>query len=97
MFTIKTLKLKKPSLTAVYNFLGKHYLMILGIIFSLLLCLNLLIYYQYVYLTVKAQPEPTIEKVVIDQETLEKVLNNLDIRLKNLVRVRLTSYADPFR
>lgn len=94
---MKTLKLKKPSLTAVYSFLRKHYLVILGIIFGLLICLNLLIYYQYVYLTVKAQPEVFFEKVVIDQETLEKVLNNLDIRLKNLVRVRLTSYTDPFR
>ena len=89
--------LKKPSLTAVYNFLKKHYLMILGIIFALLICLNALIYYQYVYLTMRVQPEPTIEKVAIDQETLEKVLNNLDIRLKNLDRVRLTNYADPFR
>ena len=94
---MKTIKLKKPSLTAVYNFLRKHYLVILGIIFGLLICLNLLIYYQYVYLTMNVQPEPIIEKVAIDQETLEKVLNNLDIRLKNLVRVRLTNYADPFR
>jgi len=94
---MKTLKLKKLSLTAAYNFLRKHYLVILGIIFGLLICLNLLIYYQYVYLTMKAQPEPTIEKVVIDQKTLEKVLNNLDIRLKNLVRIRLTNYSDPFR
>ncbi len=88
---------KKPSLTAVYIFLKKYHLMILGIIFGLLICLNLLIYYQYVYLTMKVQPEPIIEKVVVDQETLEKVLNNLDIRLKNLVRVRLTNYADPFK
>jgi len=94
---MKALKFKKPSLTAVYSFLRKNYLVILGIIFGLLICLNILIYYQYVYLTVKAQLEPTIEKVVIDQETLEKVLNNLDIRLKNLVRIRLTNYADPFR
>jgi len=94
---MKTIKFKKPSLTAVYNFLKKHYVVILGIIFALLLCLNFLIYYQYVYLTMKAQPEPTDEKVVIDQETLEKVLDNLDVRLKNLVRVRLTSYSDPFR
>jgi len=89
--------IKKISLTAVYNFLKKHYLVILGIIFGLLICLNLLIYYQYVYLTIKTQPEPTIERVVINQETLEKVLNNLDIRLNNLVRVRLTNYSDPFR
>ena len=94
---MKTLKLKKPSLTAVYNFLRKYYIVILGIIFGLLICFNLLIYYQYVYLTVKVQPESTIEKVVIDQETLEKVLSNLDARLENLVRVRLTNYADPFR
>jgi len=94
---MKTLKLKKPSLTQIYNFLKKYYLTILGIILALLICLNVLIYYQYVYSTMKAQLEPTIEKVAIDQEILEKVLNNLDIRLKNLDRVRLTRYIDPFR
>jgi len=94
---MKIPKFKKPSLTAIHNFLRKHYLMILGIIFILLICLNFLIYYQYVYLTIGAQPESTIERIVIDQETLGKVLNNLDIRLKNLVRVRLTNYFDPFK
>ncbi len=94
---MKILKFKKPSTTTVYSFLRKNYLVILGIIFALLICSNFLIYYQYVYSTIKAQLEPITEKVVIDHEILEKVLSNLDIRLKNLVRIRLTNYADPFR
>jgi DNA-directed RNA polymerase subunit H (RpoH/RPB5) len=62
----------------------------------LLLCWNALIYYQYVYLTTQVQPEPVIEKITVDQETLQKVLENLTIREENLSRVKTKKYFDPF-
>jgi hypothetical protein len=89
--------LKKLPLEKIEHFLKNYHLWILGIIFALLLCLNGLIYYQYVYLAIKAQPKPILEEVVIDQETLDKVLDNLDIRIETLSRVETTAYSDPFR
>ncbi|PIP17355.1 MAG: hypothetical protein COX44_00390 [Candidatus Portnoybacteria bacterium CG23_combo_of_CG06-09_8_20_14_all_37_13] len=88
---------KKISLEKVNYFLKNYYRWILGIIFVLLFCLNILIYYQYVYLTMKAEPEPTLEKITIDQEGLKKILDNLDKRQENLERVEKTNYSDPFR
>ena len=71
-------------------------MIILGIIFALLICLNALIYYQYV-LAVRFQPEITIEKTTIDQETLQEVLDNVAFREENLWRVEDTRYYDPFK
>ena len=45
----------------------------------------------------KAEPEPTLEKITIDQEGLKKILDNLDKRQENLERVEKTNYSDPFR
>jgi hypothetical protein len=89
--------LKKPSPEKIYNFLKKYYRWILGIIFALLICLNVLVYYQYIYLTIKSQPELILDKVTIDQETLQNVLDNLEMREESLWRVKHTHYTDPFR
>lgn len=88
---------KKINLEKINYFLKRYYCWILGIAFALLICLNILIYYQHVYLTIETEPELTLKKVTIDQEGLEKILDNLDKRQKNLERVEKTDYKDPFR
>jgi len=89
--------IEKINLSKAYNFLKKYYRCILGIIFALLICINALVYYQYVYLMMKVQPEPVLEKIAINQEILQKVLDNLNIRDANLSRVKTTQYTDPFK
>ncbi len=74
----------------------KYYRWILVIIFILLICFNAFIYYQYIYLAVRARPESQGKEVAIDQETLEEVLENLNLREENLSRVKKTRYASPF-
>ena len=85
------------SVDLVYKILKKYRLLILGIFFALLICFNALVYYQYVFLTMRAHPEPIIEKAVIDEENLSKVLGNLETRENNLMRVEKSQYADPFK
>ena len=86
-----------PSIRKIHDFLKKHYPLILGIVFGFLLCLNLLISYIYIYRVITVQAEPIIDKTCIDQETLQKVLDNLDKRQENLSRVQTDWYKDPFR
>lgn len=84
------------SIDLVYKFLKKYRLLILGIFFAILICFNALVYYQYVFLTMRAHPEPIIERLVINEEDLNKVLSNLETREDNLMRVEESRYADPF-
>lgn len=80
----------------IYVFLEKYLKLILGAVFVLVLILNAFIYYQYVYLIMQVQPEPVIEKVLVDHETLKKVLADVMMREDNLSRVRAIKYFDPF-
>lgn len=90
------LLLKKISPEKIHNFLSNYYPWILIIIFVLLICFNALIYYQYVYLSVKADLEPRGEEIAIDQEILQKVLDNVNLREDNLLRVQQKKYYSPF-
>lgn len=84
------------KLIETYNFLRKYYPTILLVVFASLICLNLFVYYQYVYLPTKAQADSNIEKTVIDAEILDEVLIDIKEREGNLSRVKKTRYADPF-
>jgi len=48
-------------------------------------------------MAMRAHPDPTIERAVINEENLNKVLDNLETREDNLMRVQKTDYADPFK
>ncbi len=89
--------LKKISLEKVNYLLKKYRRLIPGIVFILLVGLNIFIYYQYVYLVMVVRPEPKLEKTTIDRENLEKVLDSLDQRQTTLNRVERTGYSDPFQ
>jgi len=84
------------SLETISNFLKKYYFWILGVIFFLLFCLSIFIYYQHIYLTINTQLDPTQEEIVIDQEMIEKVMGNIEGRQDNLSRVEKKDYQDPF-
>ncbi len=84
------------SLEKMTSFLDKRRLWIIGAIFVLLLCFNAFIYYQYIYRIMIVQPEPEIEKMVINQELLENFLNGITARQGNLSRVKTADYPDPF-
>ncbi|MAF20733.1 MAG: hypothetical protein CMI55_03560 [Parcubacteria group bacterium] len=80
----------------IYLFLEEYLKLILGVVFVLILILSAFIYYQYVYLVMQVHPEPVIERILVDQETLEKVLADVIMREDNLSRVRAIKYFDPF-
>ncbi|MEA2113135.1 MAG: hypothetical protein U9P63_00535 [Patescibacteria group bacterium] len=86
----------KISFETISLFLEKYYKLILGIIFILLLCLNVFIYYKYVYLADKMEANATIESVSVNEEVLNKVLEEIDFREKTLMRVETNKYFDPF-
>jgi len=88
--------IKKVSLEQIYKFLKKYGPWILGFVFVALLAFNIFIYYQYVYQNLKKEPEVKVRKTLINQEKMQKVLRNLEIRQKNLERVLKKEYSDPF-
>ena len=77
--------------------LEKYRRLILGIVFVLLISLNVFIYYQYVYSVMVARSEPELEEIKINQDNLGEVLDNLDQRQATLNRVERAGYADPFQ
>jgi cell division protein YceG involved in septum cleavage len=86
----------KISPQKISNFLKKYYFWILGAIFFLLLCLNAFIYYQCVYLTTNTQPKAIGREVTIDEETLNKIMKNIEERKESLSRAKTTKYFNPF-
>ncbi len=86
----------KISIEKTNFFLKKYYRLILGIIFILLLCLNVFVYYKYVYLAAKAEIRVTIKKASINEKILNEVLEEIDIREKTLIRIETNKYLDPF-
>lgn len=86
----------KISLTGIYNFLKKYYPWILIGFFVLVICLSAAIYYQYVYLIMKAEPNPAAKKTLVNEQALNQFLDNLNRREENLNRVKNTDYSNPF-
>ncbi len=84
------------SLERISNFLKKYHFFILGIIFILLLCFNAFIYNQYVYVTTNMEVDPVGDKVVIDRDVFKKVIEIIDERNDNLIRVKTENYYTPF-
>jgi len=68
----------------------------LGIIFILLLCFNAFIYYQYVYVATNMNVDPVDDRIVVDEDVLKKVIESIDERKDNLIRVKTESYSTPF-
>lgn len=84
------------SFKKINSFLGKYYKWILGVILVLLFCFNAFIYYNYVYLATKADISATVEKVSVNEEVLNKVLEEIRIKEEALVRIETETYFDPF-
>jgi len=80
----------------IVDFLKKKCPWIIGIIFVLLISINIFIYYQYVYLTMKIQPELTNEEISINEEIFKKVQEDIKKRVNTLSRVKRTEYRNPF-
>lgn len=87
----------KISSEKIYKFLNKYYKWILLAVFIILLCFNAYFYYKYIYLATEAQLEITHKEAGINQLTLQKILDNLDLRDRNLLRINSTDYRDPFK
>jgi flagellar basal body-associated protein FliL len=84
------------SLEKIYNFLKKYYIWILIGVFLVLLSLNGLIYYKYVYLTITEEPQPRITRIKVLEDKLDGVLVELETRQKTLDRVKENEYDNPF-
>ncbi|OGZ32301.1 MAG: hypothetical protein A3I88_03785 [Candidatus Portnoybacteria bacterium RIFCSPLOWO2_12_FULL_39_9] len=81
----------------IYLFLRAYQNIILAVIFALLLGLNVLIFYQYVYSVVEKQPEIQIKKTAVNREILQKILSEVAERRETLSRALKTEYPDPFK
>ena len=84
------------SFEKINSFLEKYYKLMLGLTLVMLLCLNAFIYYNYVYLATKAEISATIEIVSVDENVLNKVLEEIKIKEESLIRIETNKYADPF-
>ena len=84
------------SIEKIYKFLKKHYRLIVGSVFALLIVVWGLVHYQYVYLTVNSQVDLTDSKILVDEEALNQVLTNITDREDNLERVLRKTYPDLF-
>ncbi|MFH0906996.1 MAG: hypothetical protein ABIC36_03040 [bacterium] len=88
---------KTISIHVIHKFLKKNYFLILGIVFIVLFCFYVFVYYKYVYSIINIQIETDIEEVSINQDMLKEVLDNLEMRQENLLRVETIQYPDPFK
>lgn len=86
----------KISIEKISNFLKKYYFWILGVVFILLICFNFFIYYKYIYLLIRTEPSFIVNEITINNKTLQKILDNIEIREENLLRVQTNEYPDPF-
>lgn len=80
----------------INSFLEKYYRFILAAIFVLLLCLNIFVYYKYVFLAGGAEINNATKGVSVNEEVLNSVLGEIDIREKTLIRIETSEYFDPF-
>lgn len=86
----------KITVEKIHSYLQKYSLVILSVLLITLFFLNGLVYYHYVYMVTKIRPQPNLREVVIDQETIDKVLENIEEREGNLLRVLANPYNNPF-
>lgn len=80
----------------IYKFLKKYYRWILGTLFLVLLFINILIFYQYVYLTIKKEPAFIKHQLSIDGQALQRILDNIQEREDSLDKVLKNQYPDIF-
>ncbi len=84
------------SLEKISIFLKKYHFFILGIVLFLLLSFNFFIYYKYVYVVMNINVDPVDDRIVVDEDILEKVIENINERKENLIRVKTENYYTPF-
>jgi len=86
----------KISFKKIHNFSKKYYFYVLGTIFIILICFNFFIYYKYVYLLTNIDIGTINDEIKIDQQALQNVLDNINMREDNLHRIQTNKYFDPF-
>jgi len=86
----------KISLESIYKILKKYYmwLMICGAIF--IIAVNAWIFVQKVLITSSKELEISDLKIEIKKDNLNKMLENINIREENLLRVSKGQYPDLF-
>lgn len=88
--------IKGLSIEKIYRFLNKYYRLIIGTIFTILIIIWGLIYYQYIYLPTSSEATLMDHKLLVNEEKLQQTLVNLEDREENLSRVLKNSYPDLF-
>ncbi len=84
------------SLEKISIFIKKYHFLILGVVLFLLLSFNFFIYYKHVYVIMNININPVNDGVVIDEDILKKVIDNINERKENLIRVKTENYHTPF-
>jgi len=94
-FKIEFRKIKEFSNKSL-RFLGEHFFFSFLLIFFLTLILGGLIFYQYVFLAEKKEPNILERTIFFNEEAYEKVLEEWGSREKKIQEIDSGQYSNPF-
>lgn len=86
-------KIFKKALKLLENHLG----LVVLIMFVIAVLYAAFVFYNFVYGPVTAQPETSFEKVKIEKDVFEKVIERLELRKENISEAMRKEYPDVFR
>jgi hypothetical protein len=86
----------KEFLNKSLRFLGEHFFFGFLLIFFLTLILGSLIFYQYVFLAEKMEPNISGRTIFFNEEAYEKILEEWGNREKKIEAIDSGQYSNPF-
>lgn len=86
-------KILKKALKLLENHLG----LVVLVIFVITTSYATFVFYNFVYRPLTAQPEISFEKVKIEKDVFERVIERLELRKDNISEAMRKEYPDVFR
>jgi len=90
-------KISLSQLSKINNFLRNYSVWIIRGFFITLLLLNVFVYYKYVYKIINTEVSSDVERVTLNQDTLNELLDSIEEREDFLSKIEKESHKDPFR
>jgi hypothetical protein len=86
-------KILKKALKLLENHLG----LVVLIVFVIAALYAAFVFYNFAYRPVTTQPETSFEKVKIEKDVFERVIERLELRKENISEAMRKEYSDVFR
>lgn len=83
-------------LKTINKFLRKYYSGVVILIFGLSLIIAGFIFYHYVWLVIKAEPEIKVRKIEVKEDVYKAILENINQREKEFLEFRNKTFPDIF-